>query len=70
MHAVAIGRGGHVRAGLGDHYPYYREGVLAESNVQLVSRLARLADELGREVATPAIAAEMLGIPRRKVAPA
>jgi 3-keto-5-aminohexanoate cleavage enzyme len=67
MHAVAIGRGGHVRAGLGDHYPYYREGVMAGSNAQLVSRLARLGEELNREVATPAMAAQMLGLRRRTV---
>jgi 3-keto-5-aminohexanoate cleavage enzyme len=64
MHAVAIGRGGHVRAGFGDHYPYYREGVIAESNVQLVTRLADLARDIGRPIATPAQAAQMLGIRR------
>ena len=62
MHAVAIGRGGHVRAGFGDHYPYYREGVIAESNAQLVGRLVNLGRELNRDIATPSQAAQILGI--------
>ncbi|WP_436343191.1 3-keto-5-aminohexanoate cleavage protein [Natronorubrum sp. FCH18a] len=53
--------GGHVRVGLEDNV-YYRRGELAESNAQLVSRVARVAGELGREVATPAQAREILGL--------
>lgn len=63
MHALAIARGGHVRAGLGD-YPYYNEGTLGRDTAQFVERTVRLAQELDREVATPARAAEMLGIAR------
>ena len=62
MHAVAIARGGHVRVGFGDHYPYFTEGVQAESSVQLVQRMVRLAAALNREVATPQSAAKLLGI--------
>ncbi|WP_227354367.1 3-keto-5-aminohexanoate cleavage protein [Haladaptatus salinisoli] len=53
--------GGHVRVGLEDNV-YYRRGELAESSAQLVARVARLADELGREVASPARAREILGL--------
>lgn len=59
---AAMTMGGHVRTGLEDNL-YYHKGQLAESNAQLVSRLARIAEELGRPVASPAVAREMLGIP-------
>jgi 3-keto-5-aminohexanoate cleavage enzyme len=58
---AAMTMGGHVRTGLEDNL-YYRKGELAKSNAQLVSRLARIADELGRPVASPAQAREILGI--------
>nr|WP_233710616.1 3-keto-5-aminohexanoate cleavage protein [Natronococcus pandeyae] len=53
--------GGHVRVGLEDNV-YYRRGELAESNAQLVERIVRLAEELGREVATPAQTRTILDI--------
>lgn len=53
--------GGHIRVGLEDNV-YYRRGEKAKSNAQLVERAVRLVRELGREVATPAQAREMLGI--------
>jgi 3-keto-5-aminohexanoate cleavage enzyme len=56
--------GGHVRVGLEDNL-YYRRGTLAESNAQLVARAAEVAELLGRPVATPETARELLGIPRR-----
>lgn len=58
---VAIAAGGHVRVGFEDNV-YYSRGVLAESNAQLVARIARIAKEAGREVATPDEAREILGI--------
>ncbi|MDI7245901.1 MAG: 3-keto-5-aminohexanoate cleavage protein [Bacillota bacterium] len=63
--AVAVVAGGHVRVGFEDNI-YYSKGVLAESNAQLVARIARIARELGREVATPAEARHMLGISRER----
>lgn len=57
--------GGHVRVGLEDNL-YYSKGRLASGNVQLVERVARLAAELGRPVATPAAARAMLGICARQ----
>lgn len=53
--------GGHVRVGLEDNL-YYREGERAASNAQLVERTVRIAEELGRPVATPAEAREILGL--------
>lgn len=61
---MAILMGGHVRVGFEDNV-YYSKGVLAESNAQLVARIARLARELGREVATPGEARAILGLPLR-----
>jgi len=59
--ALTIVMGGHVRVGLEDNI-YVEKGVLAESNGDLVAKVARLAKELGRGIATPAEAREMLGI--------
>ncbi len=56
---VGIVMGGHVRVGLEDNV-YYRQGELATSNAQLVERTARIANELGREMATPAQARDLL----------
>jgi 3-keto-5-aminohexanoate cleavage enzyme len=52
--------GGHVRVGLEDNL-YYSYGELA-TNVELVERAVRIANEAQREVATPAEARELLGI--------
>jgi 3-keto-5-aminohexanoate cleavage enzyme len=60
MAALAIVMGGHVRVGLEDNL-YYRKGELA-TNQQLVSRVTRLAVELGRPVATPDEARQILGL--------
>src|SRR5262245_24223953 len=58
---AAMAMGGHVRTGLEDNI-YYHKGQLAESNAQLVARLVRIAGEVGRPVATPAEAREILGL--------
>lgn len=59
FHTIPIG--GHVRVGFEDNI-YYSYGVLAESNAQLVKRVARLAGEYGREVANPDEARRILKI--------
>lgn len=53
--------GGDVRVGLEDNV-YYQRGELAESNAQLVERVVRVADELGREVASPEQARNVLDL--------
>lgn len=58
---AAVIMGGHVRVGFEDNI-YYSKGVLAESNAQLVERIARVADIHGRELAGPDEARSLLGI--------
>lgn len=58
MATMGITMGGHVRVGLEDNL-FIRRGVLA-TNAQLVDKVRRLANELEREIATPAEAREML----------
>lgn len=53
--------GGHVRVGLEDNV-YFRRGEIASSNAQLVERAVRIAEELGRKIATPQQARAMLGL--------
>ncbi|MFX1595556.1 MAG: 3-keto-5-aminohexanoate cleavage protein, partial [Promethearchaeota archaeon] len=48
---IAMCMGGNIRTGLEDTV-YYRKGELAKSNAQLVERMVRLANEIGREPAT------------------
>jgi 3-keto-5-aminohexanoate cleavage enzyme len=62
MTTLATLMGGHVRVGLEDNI-YYAKGQLAKSNAQLVERAVRIAKELNREVATPIVAREILGLP-------
>ena len=58
---AALAMGGNVRVGLEDNV-YYNAGQLAESNEQFVARVARLAKEIGKEVATPDDARQILGL--------
>lgn len=62
--ALAIHLGGNVRVGHGD-YSDYHPGVPAASNAQFVERIVRVANDLSREVATPAQARQLLGLPSR-----
>jgi 3-keto-5-aminohexanoate cleavage enzyme len=61
MALAALAMGGHVRVGLEDNI-YYSRGRLA-TNDELVARVARIAGELGRPIATPAQARMVLGLP-------
>ena len=58
---VALCEGGHVRTGVEDNV-YFRKGVLASSNAQLVRRVADIATELDRPIASPADARSLLGL--------
>ena len=66
MAMAAIAMGGHVRVGLEDNL-YYGRGKLAR-NEELVARVARVAAEAGRAVATPEKARSILGLPDRAAA--
>lgn len=61
MNTMAILSGGHVRTGMEDNV-FYKKGQLAVSNAQLVERIVRLANELGRDIASPSEARNILGI--------
>jgi len=62
INVAAILMGGHVRIGIEDSIYYnYPQRELA-TNVKLVKRIVRIAKELGREIATPNEAREILGL--------
>jgi 3-keto-5-aminohexanoate cleavage enzyme len=65
MAAAAIAMGGNVRVGFEDNL-YLSKGVLAQSNGELVAKVVRLANELGRPIATSDEAREILGLKPRK----
>ena len=56
--------GGYAFGGFEDNV-YLEKGVLAKSNGELVEKAVRIAKELGREIATPAEAREILGLAPR-----
>jgi 3-keto-5-aminohexanoate cleavage enzyme len=58
---AAIGLGGHVRTGFED-VRYLAPGQLADSNAQLVARVAEMARAAGRVVATPTETRQLLGL--------
>lgn len=62
--ALAIAAGGHVRVGMEDN-PYFDwNRRQPTNNRQLVARVARLARELGRELASPGQVRKLLGLPQ------
>ena len=65
MATAAILMGGHVRVGFEDNV-YLSKGVPARSNGELVEKAARIARELGREVASPDEARAILGLRPRQ----
>ncbi len=62
INVAAILMGGHVRVGIEDsiYYNYPKEELA--TNAGLVARIARIAKELNREIATPKETREILGI--------
>ncbi len=53
--------GGHVRVGMEDNL-YLSKGVMAQGNAQFVEKAVRIAKEIGRAVATPDEAREILSL--------
>jgi 3-keto-5-aminohexanoate cleavage enzyme len=53
--------GGNIRVGFEDNI-YLGRGVLASSNAQVVEMAVDLAERLGRQVATPREARQILGL--------
>jgi len=62
MTTMGIIMGGHVRVGFEDNI-YLSEGVPAKSNAELVEKIVRIAKDLGREIASPTEAREILHLP-------
>jgi len=58
---MSIIMGGHCHVGLEDNL-YMARGILAKSNAEQVERIVRIARELGREIATPDDARQMLNL--------
>lgn len=56
---MAIMLGGHVRVGMEDN-PFLSPGEYAETNAQLVEKIERISCELGRQIASPAEAREII----------
>ncbi len=64
MATASIIMGGHVRVGFEDNL-YVEKGVLAKSNGELVEKVVKIANLLGREIANPDEAREILGIKKK-----
>lgn len=62
VHRWAMERGGHVRVGLEDNIFFDAERTTLASNRMLVQRIVDLADEMDREIATPAQTRSLLGL--------
>ena len=64
MAMMGLIMGGHIRVGMEDNI-YYKHGVLAKTNAQLVERIVRIAQEYGREVASPEEARAILRLQKK-----
>jgi 3-keto-5-aminohexanoate cleavage enzyme len=64
LSTIALALGGNVRIGIEDNI-YYSKGVLA-TNVALVQRMKNIALAMGKELATPAEARQILSLPAKK----
>ena len=61
MSMMALCMGGHIRVGMEDNI-YYRRDQLVRKNAQFVERIARIAGEYGREIASPDESREILSL--------
>jgi 3-keto-5-aminohexanoate cleavage enzyme len=61
---AAIALGGHVRVGMEDNI-FLRKDVLAQSNVEFIEQVKRIAHEASREIATPDDARAILGVVKK-----
>jgi len=62
--SLTVSLGGHVRVGYEDN-PYIAAGELAKNNAVLVERMVKIAQGLGRDIATPKEARQILGLVRQ-----
>ena len=61
MSMMALCMGGHIRVGMEDNI-YYKRDQLVRKNAQFVERIARIAGEYGREIASPDEARKILSL--------
>ena len=61
MVSLSIEKGGHARVGFEDNV-YLSKGILAKSNGELVEKVVRIANEFGRDIASPDEARKILSI--------
>lgn len=61
MVTISILLGGHVRVGFEDNV-YISKGILSKSNGELVEKVVRIAQEFGRDIASPSEARKILGL--------
>ena len=64
VNSMAITMGGHVRVGLEDNIYYDIEKKHLAANPGLVERIVKVARAIGREIATPEIARQIIGLPK------
>ncbi len=62
INVAAIAMGGNVRVGLEDNLYYDADKTVVADNAALIQRVARIAAEMGRAIATPHETREMLGL--------
>lgn len=67
MNLAAMLMGGHVRIGLEDNIYYDNNRKILATNEMLIQRLVAFAKEIGRDVATPHEAREILGLPGKQL---
>jgi uncharacterized protein (DUF849 family) len=63
VNALSVTMGGHVRVGLEDNLWLDAEKTRPATNVELVRRIARLAEAAERELAPPDVARRLIGLP-------
>ena len=59
--SAAISAGGHVRVGMEDN-PFVTPGEYARSNAELVEKIVRIARDMGRDIASPDEARQIIGL--------
>ena len=62
---LTIVLGGHIRIGMED-CPYLEDGTLYKSNAQAVEKAVRMAREMGRQIASPEEARNIIGLKSRR----
>jgi 3-keto-5-aminohexanoate cleavage enzyme len=58
---LAISKGGNVRVGTED-FPFLKKDIPAKNNAEIVARMKRISEEMGRDVATPSEGRKILGL--------